>query len=107
MKALKDFEIALRVNDKTEIQAAIDTLDASIAQVVNARAAVGSRVSALNAANDSLQKSIVDNKLAASQLEDADLFKTVSDMNKADSTLRATLETSGKVMNMSLLDFLK
>lgn len=107
LKALKDFEVALRVNDKIEIQAAVDSIDASISQVVNARASVGSRVSALNASNDSLQKSVVDSKINASQLEDADLFQTVSDMNKADSTLKATLETSGKVMNMSLLDFLK
>ncbi len=107
LKALKDFEVALRVNDKVEIQAAVDSIDAAISQVVNARASVGSRVSALNASNDSLQKSVVDSKISASQLEDADLFQTVSEINKADSTLKATLETSGKVMNMSLLDFLK
>jgi len=61
----------------------------------------------LNAATDSLQKSILDVKAMASQLEDADLFEVVSDINRTDSTLKATLETSGKVMNMSLLDFLR
>ncbi|MCE3009802.1 MAG: flagellar hook-associated protein FlgL [Proteobacteria bacterium] len=104
---LKDFEIALRTNDKEEIQDAIDGIDAALNQVVNARAAVGSRVTSLNAATDSLQKSTVDQKVVASQLEDADLFQVVSDMNKTDSTLKATLETSGKVMNLSLLDFLR
>ncbi len=107
LKVLKDFSIGLHTSDKHEIQAAIDNLDAAISQVVNARAQVGSRISALNAANDSLQKSIIDQKSTASQLEDADLFEVVSDINKSDSTLKATLETSGKVMNMSLLDFLK
>jgi flagellar hook-associated protein 3 FlgL len=104
---LKDLEIALRTDDKEEVQAAIEALDVSINQVINARASVGSRVSSLNAAMDSLQKSIVDSKTTASQLEDADLFQVVSDMNKTDSTLKATLETSGKVMNLSLLDFLR
>ncbi len=107
LRSLKDFEIALRTNDKTEIQSAIDNIDSAISQVVNARAQVGARVSSLNAATDSLQKAIVDNKQAASQLEDADLFEVVSDMNKTESTLKATLETSGKTMNMSLLDFLR
>jgi len=107
LRSLKDFEIALKTNDKTEIQAAIDNIDGAISQVVNARASVGARVGSLNAANDSLQKSIVETKTNASQLEDADLFETVSDINKTDSTLKATLETSGKVMNMSLLDFLR
>lgn len=107
LKALKDFQIALTTNDKEEIQAAIDTMDQAISQVVNARAQVGARVSSLNAATDSLQKSIVDSKTHASQLEDADLFEVVSDINKTDSTLKATLETSSKVTSMSLLDFLK
>jgi flagellar hook-associated protein 3 FlgL len=107
LKSLRDFQIALQTNDKGEIQASIDTMDAAVSQVVNARAQVGARVSSLNAATDSLQKSIIDNKAAASQLEDADLFEVVSDMNKTESTLKATLETSGKTMNMSLLDFLR
>jgi flagellar hook-associated protein 3 FlgL len=107
LRALKDFEVALQTNDKAEIQAAIDSMDSAISQIVNARAQVGARVSSLNAATDSLQKAIVDNKTAASQLEDADLFEVVSDMNKTESTLKATLETSGKTMNMSLLDFLR
>lgn len=107
LKTLKDFSIGLKTSDKGEIQAAIDNLDAAISQVVNTRAQVGARISALNSTNDSLQKSIIDQKTTASQLEDADLFEVVSDINKSDSTLKATLETSGKVMNMSLLDFLK
>jgi len=107
LKVLKDFEIALRVNDKEGIQVAIDEVDSALSQVVNARAQVGSRIMALNAAQDSLQKAIVDNKTTASQLEDVDLFQVVSDINKTDSTLKATLETSSKVTNMSLLDFLR
>src|SRR6185312_1892093 len=107
LKSLKDFQIALTTNDKEEIQSAIDNMDQAITQVVNTRAQVGARVSSLNAATDSLQKSIVDSKTHASQLEDADLFGVVSDINKTDSTLKATLETSSKVTSMSLLDFLK
>lgn len=107
LKVLKDFEVALKVNDKEDIQTAIDNLDVAIAQIINARAQVGSRITTVNAVTDSLQKAIVDNKTVASNLEDADLFQVVSDMNKADTTLRATLETSNKLMNQSLMDFIK
>ncbi len=107
LTALKGFEIALRANDRDEIQNSIDQMDSAITQVVNSRAQVGARVSSLTAAHDSLQKGILDSKATASQLEDADLFEVVSDITKADSTLKATLETSGKVMNMSLMDFLR
>lgn len=107
LKTIKDFEVALRVNDKAEIQSAIDTIDQALSQVIQARAQVGSRIQVLNHTTDSLQKAIVDNKVVASQLEDVDLFQVVSDITRTDSTLKATLETSGRVVQPSLLDFLK
>lgn len=106
-EALKGLEISLRTNDKGGIQESLDTLDQAISQVVLARSEVGARVMAVNSTTESLQKAIVDNKVTASQLEDVELFEVVSSMNKTDSALRATLETSGKVIQPSLLDFLK
>jgi flagellar hook-associated protein 3 FlgL len=107
LQTIKDFEVSLRVNDKAEIQAAIDSIDRALSQVIHARAQVGARLQVLTHTTDSLQKAIVDNKMVASQLEDADLFQVASDIAKNDSTLKATLETSGKVVQPSLLDFLK
>jgi flagellar hook-associated protein 3 FlgL len=105
--ALKDLEISLRTNDKAGVQSALDTMDSAISQVVLSRSEVGSRIMAVNNTQDSLTKAVVDNKVTASQLEDADAFQVVSDINKTESTLKATLETSGKLMQPSLLDFLK
>lgn len=107
LEIIKNFEIALKVNDKAQIQDSIETLDSALTQVINARSQVGSRIQTLDSTLNSLQKSIVDNKIAASNLEDADVFQVMSDITKADSTLRATLETSGKVSNKSLMDFLR
>ncbi|KHD89695.1 MAG: FgL, flagellar protein [Bdellovibrio sp. ArHS] len=104
---IKDLEISLRTNDKQGVQSALDTLDQAISQVVLSRSEVGSRIMAVNNTMDSLQKAVVDNKVAASQLEDADAFQVISDINKTDSTLKATLETSGKLIQPSLLDFLR
>lgn len=104
---LKNLEISLRTNDKDGIQEALDTIDQAISQVVLARSEVGSRVMAVNNTAETLQKAIVDNKVTASNLEDADAFQVISDINKTDSTLRATLETSGKLIQPSLLDFLR
>lgn len=104
---LKNLEVSLKTNDKEGVQEALDTLDSAISQVVLARSDVGSRVMSLNNSMDSLQKAVVDNKVTASQLEDADAFQVISDINKTDSTLKATLETSGKLIQPSLLDFLR
>ncbi|HEY8272465.1 MAG TPA: flagellar hook-associated protein FlgL [Pseudobdellovibrionaceae bacterium] len=106
-QTLKGLEISLRANDKQGIQETLDTLDQVISQVVQARSEVGARVMAVTNTTESLQKAIVDNKVMASQLEDVELFDVVSSINKTDSTLRATLETSGKLIQQSLMDFLK
>lgn len=106
-QTLKNLEISLKTNDKEGVQAALDTMDQAISQVVLARSEIGSRIMAVNNTMDSLQKAVVDNKVTASQLEDADAFQVISDINKTDSTLKATLETSGKLIQPSLLDFLR
>lgn len=104
---LRGLEISLKTNDKAGIQESLDAIDQAISQVVLARSEVGSRVMVVNNTMDSLQKAVVDNKVTASHLEDADAFQVISDINKTDSTLRATLETSGKLIQPSLLDFLR
>nr|WP_295905422.1 flagellar hook-associated protein FlgL [uncultured Bdellovibrio sp.] len=104
---LRNLEVSLRTNDKDCIQETLDTLDQAISQVVLARSEVGSRIMSVNNTMDSLQKAVVDNKVTASELEDADAFQVISDINKTDSTLKATLETSGKLIQPSLLDFLR
>ncbi|MFZ4402524.1 MAG: flagellar hook-associated protein FlgL [Pseudobdellovibrionaceae bacterium] len=105
--ALKSLEISMKANDKMGIQECLDSLDQAISQVVLARSEVGSRVTSINSTMDSLQKATMDNKILASQLEDADAFQVVSDINKKDTALKATLETSGKLIQTSLLDFLR
>lgn len=104
---LKDLQISLKTNDKEGIQESLDQLDAAIKQVVLARSQLGSRISTIDANVNSLQKANVDAKTSISNLEDADTFALVSDISKTQSTLQATLTTSGKLIQPSLLDFLK
>lgn len=100
-------EAALRTNDKFGVQDALDPLDEAINQINMARAEVGGRSAQLNATAESIQKQIIENKSQNSQIEDADLFETMSNLSKQDSTLKGILETSGKVSQLSLLDFLR
>ena len=107
LSTVKNLEIALRADDKTEVQSAIDNIDECISQIIHARAQVGGRLQLLNHAEASLRQNITDNMASASQVEDVDLFALASEMNKADTALKASMETSGKLMQPSLLDFLK
>jgi flagellar hook-associated protein 3 FlgL len=106
-KVLKDLSIGLRANDKETIQETLDHIDGALAQVISSRSQVGSRVATLNHALESLQKNQVDAKGLISNLEDVDTFELVSEINKTESTLKAALSTSGKLVQPSLLDFLR
>jgi flagellar hook-associated protein 3 FlgL len=104
---LKDLETALRTNDKQGVQDTLDYLDDALSQVVLTRSQVGSRGMALDNYMQTNEKAKVDNQAGISQLEDADVFQTVSDISKTEATLQATLQTSGKIIEKSLLDFLR
>jgi flagellar hook-associated protein 3 FlgL len=106
-KVLNDLEIGLKSNDKQSVQDTLERIDDAISQVVTSRAELGSRASTLQNATDSLTKGQIDAKTLASNLEDVDTFELVSDINKTESTLKATLATSGKLIQPSLLDFIK
>jgi flagellar hook-associated protein 3 FlgL len=104
---VKGLSIALKADDKAGIQDTLESLDDAINQVVLNRAHVGSRAMAVDNYTQTVEKQKVDNKTSISQLEDADVFATVSDINKTQATLQATLETSGKLIQPSLMQFLR
>lgn len=104
---LKDLETSLRTNDKVGVHESLNHLDDALSQVVLTRAQVGSRGMVLDNFMQTLEKAKVDNQIAISSLEDADIFSTVSDITKTENTLQATLQTSGKLIQPSLLDFLR
>lgn len=106
-QTIMGLEAALRTNDKMGIQESLETLDQAMNQVNLARAEVGGRTNQLIATSESIQRGIVDNKAYNSQIEDADVFQVMTEINKSNQTLEATLSTSQKFMSQSLLDFLR
>ena len=106
-RVLNDTYISLKTNDKAGLQDAIDEIDGALSQVIMSRSAVGARMSTLDANVDSLRKLNIDAKEVASQLEDADQFEVISDITRTEGTLKATIQTSGKLIQPSLLDFLR
>lgn len=104
---LRSLDVALKTNDKASIQDALEPLDQALNQVNLMRAEIGGRVNVLNYTADGIHKSSVDNKTLTSQIEDADMFQTMADLTKSDTTLKGTLETSNRVLGLNLLDFLR
>jgi flagellar hook-associated protein 3 FlgL len=56
---------------------------------------------------ESLQKSSVEEKSKQSNIEDVDAYELFSKLSQNESTLQATMSTSAKILQPSLLDFLR
>lgn len=106
-ETLKDLSVGLKANDKRVVQNSLDYLDNSLEQINLARAELGSRISSLTTGLETLQKLEVDKKAVQSEIEDVDMYDLVNNLNRTQIQLEASLATSGKLMQSSLLDFLR
>ncbi len=104
---VRALEIGLRSNDKSTIQHSLDFLDDGLSQLNLSRAELGSRISVLNTGLDTIQKLQVDSKILESNIEDVDMYDLVNKLNRTQNQLEASLATSGKMVQNSLLDFLR
>jgi len=104
---LRNLGTGLQTNDKTMIQQSLEPLDQLLEQFNHARAKLGSRSMSLQSTMEGIQRQNVDTKVLESNYEDADTFELFTDIRKAQTALDATLSTSGRLIQPSLLDFLK
>lgn len=104
---IQALEVGLKTNDKNVVQNSLDFLDDALSQVNMARAKLGSRISVLNTGLDTIQKLQVDSKIMESEIEDVDMYELVNNLNRTQTQLEASLATSGKMIQNSLLDFLR
>jgi flagellar hook-associated protein 3 FlgL len=104
---LKALSAGLRSNDTVAIQETLERLDTAHEQVVILRSQIGSRMSSLENTNLGLGKTKTEDATLLSSIEDADAFAVFTDITKNENTLKATLQTSGKILQPSLLDFLR
>jgi flagellar hook-associated protein 3 FlgL len=98
---------ALSEGNVLEINSAIDSLEKGYQQVLAARAQVGARQNILKLSLDSLESAKVTLAEVKSQAQDADTIQVYSDLAKNETVLKSTLEVNRKLLQPSLLDFLK
>ncbi|NUM88658.1 MAG: flagellar hook-associated protein FlgL [Bdellovibrionales bacterium] len=106
-KALDALRIGLMTNDVDMIRATLEPLDRLRDRVVTARAQVGSRIQGIENSMQNMARAKVFNSELSSSIEDADLIQVVSDMAKEETVLRASLQASNKLVQPTLLDFLR
>jgi flagellar hook-associated protein 3 FlgL len=107
---LLDLETALNANDVggvNGITTQIGRLDAAMNQVSGFRTEIGARLDTLGTASTGLDVMKLKTTEMRSKIEEIDALKVFSDFARLQQAFQAALESSARVIQPSILDFLK
>jgi flagellar hook-associated protein 3 FlgL len=100
-------ESALKTGASDAIQDLLESIDSSIDKMVNARTQVGTLISTLNNTENNLEEFSLIDAQRKSHIEDADVAELFSDLTRQDQLLKASYKTGSRLMQQSLIDYLR
>lgn len=104
---IDNFITALDKNDRDAIEQSIDTIDDNINHVINARADLGARMNRLELVENRLGNQEIIAKRTMSENEDVDYEKAITNLITQESLQRAALSAGARIIQPTLLDFLR
>jgi flagellar hook-associated protein 3 FlgL len=104
---LQGLRIGLLSGNTELIQGSLDRFDQLHTKVTSARAMLGSRMQGLSSATQSQERQVVTGASLSSTLEDADMAQVMSDLAREETIFRGALASSQKLIQPTLLDFLR
>jgi flagellin-like hook-associated protein FlgL len=105
--ALQSLETALLSNNVDGIQAAHASIDRAETQVLAAQGRVGARSNRLSGVRDGLSGFKLDVQTVLSGTEDTDITKAASDLALQQLALQAAAQSATRVLEASLLNYLR
>lgn len=85
----------------------IGRLDVALEHIVGLRAEVGARINTAQTAKESVGVLQMKTEIRRGEIEGADMYKIYSDFSRAVQTFEAALQSSARITQTSLLDFLR
>jgi flagellin-like hook-associated protein FlgL len=98
---------SLHNNDRSAISDLIGTLDSGLNTVLNHRASTGAKVIRMDTTLSRLEDYDVNYTRLLSQVEDADITKLITDLAMAENAYQSALNAAAKIIQPSLLNFLR
>jgi flagellar hook-associated protein 3 FlgL len=98
---------ALRDGDETTLVNSLELLDDAQEQISSAQAAIGARENQLERATLRLSDLSVNLKTLISSIEDIDATEAITNFTEAETAYQTSLEATSRVMQLSLLDYLR
>jgi flagellar hook-associated protein 3 FlgL len=92
---------------QSRIGASIANMDKALERVVNVRAEVGARLTAIDAATDTRESEAIDLQSLLSDLRDTDYASAISQLNQQYAGLQAAQAAYTRIAQMSLFDYLR
>jgi len=105
--ALTNLIQGLNANDSSAITSSLDSLDQSMTQVTDTRADVGLTLNHLDATETHLSDLKLNIQALLSNTEDANYTQAVTDLTVQQSAYQSSLAVAAKIVQPSLLDYLK
>ena len=103
---LSDVIVQLRTNPSA-VASSLNRLDAVTTTLRTAQATVGSRVNRIESARDALASSALSNTQSLSEVENVDIAAAIVDLQMQEVAYQAALGATGRVLQPTLLDFLR
>ena len=104
---LQNMEAHLRTGDTSGMSGDLDALQARFQGMQGALVTVGARYSRVQSLKDGLDQQQIDVKNSLSEVEDIDLPKTLVDLQLQQTAYQAALAAGARVIQPSLMDFLR
>lgn len=107
LDTLNTLKLALEKDDTVALLALLENLDKGLDSVNESRAFAGTTLRQIESTDFIHDQDIVDQNEQLSNTEDADIIKSASDLAALELALNATLNTTARILQPSLLDFLR
>jgi flagellar hook-associated protein 3 FlgL len=104
---LKSISDSIDSGDRTELTEGLNNLDKAAILVRTAISDVGARYNRITQMKDSAESRLLSVTAQLSDIEDIDLPKTIMEMQLQQTSYQAALAASAKVIQPSLIDFLR
>ena len=99
-------EEELRANNQSGVTVLISSLEDAADQIRSQRSIQGNIGRRLEVAGDHMEQIKIDMEAFRSRFEDADILETITEMQKQQQSFEAALNVTGKVSQLSILDYI-
>lgn len=106
-KVLQDISDSLRDNDSDKLRTGLQNLDTAGNRLKSQLSDVGARYNRVSQMNETAQDRLVTLKGQLSDVEDIDLPQTIMEMKLQETAYEAALAATAKVIQPSLIDYLR